>query len=241
MTKHGMGVENRRRFLLVGSAAVVTPFLPVPSTAQQHDAHGTTDFVQTELRRQLRQHTQQLYRQGRAEDARALAATLRLAAAHGKGKRIDADVQRLLRQAIAKEGRQAILLRLDQVPSAMQAEAKALGVDLPQHVPSLSEREAVLDELLKRGITQHWERAAWMLETAAVELDARGALQRVEFQTRYHDELCSSFRLIEQRLALARNFACGLIWLGPAAQDLCVAAFGAWAGAWVSTCLYCGC
>jgi hypothetical protein len=243
MTKHGTGVENRRRFLLAGSAAVVTPFLPVPSVAQQHDLHGPTDFVQQELRRQLYQHTQQLYRRGRAEDARALAATLRVAAAHGKGKQIDAEVQRALRRAIAKQGRQAILLQLDQIPPALQAESKALGVEIPAQVPlSVPEREAALEHLLKYGVTPQWEQAASMLETAAAAFEGRGPVQRVRFQTtRSADDTCGSFRLIEQRLGAAMRISCGLAFLGPLAADLCAAAFGAWAGAYLSTCVYCGC
>src|SRR5688500_4148671 len=174
-------MQTRRIFLgaaaagvgsVVTGSIVLDPRANAQGRAAAPGPHGFAgDGVTRELRRQLKGAVHGV-RTGKSEGARQLASVLRIAAAHGAARGVDAEVRSSLRRAVRAEGKQALLLR--EVPHArMAAEAREFGVDAPAHpVLDLAGRERALDQLLAEGLTPQWLRAADFFEGLAGQLDA---------------------------------------------------------------------
>jgi len=170
----------RRRFLgsaaVLGAGAAIGTTLSFPSMDAPLVAASRQDLVHDELIRQLTQSVRAL-RGGRpGEAARSTAATLRLLARHYHAGGVDGDVQKRLRAAIARNGRDAVL-RWEADAATRAAEARRFGVAdlaLPREPFNLAERERTLDAMVARGVTPALLAAAAELTRLAPELDHAG-------------------------------------------------------------------
>ena len=104
---------SRRRLLgsalVLGAGATIGSTLSFPSLGVPLAAAGRPDLVHDELIRQLKDGVRALRGARPGEAARGVAAVLRLLAAHYQATGVDADVQKRLRAAIARDGRDAVL------------------------------------------------------------------------------------------------------------------------------------
>lgn len=151
------------------------------------------------------------------EPARQVANALRLFAAHGTTIGFDAAFSTALREAVAREGRYAVLARRPDV----KALTASLGLDIDParfglHVEDDAKRAAVLDAALKNGFGKAWSVVAQSLDDIAARLDShRGA------------------QLVKQSGADCASGQWGLFWL----EFTMITACGPWAGPlWVETC-----
>lgn len=169
----------RRRFLgsvvALGAGAAIGTTMSFPSMDAPLVAAGRQD-LDDELIRQLTQSVRALRGARPDEAARSTAATLRLLAAHYHASGIDADVQKRLRAAIARDGRDAVL-RWDADAARRTADAQRFGVvdlALPREPFNLPERERALHAVLAQGVTPALLAAAAELTRLAPELDQQG-------------------------------------------------------------------
>ncbi|HEV8394718.1 MAG TPA: hypothetical protein VGQ37_10615 [Vicinamibacterales bacterium] len=167
----------RRRFLgsavALGAGAAIGATVSFPSLDAPLAAASRQDLVHDELIRQLTQSVRALRGARPAEAARSTAATLRLLAPHYHASGVDADVQKRLRAAIARDGRDAVL-RWQASAARRAAEASRFGVvdlALPGEPFNLPERERALDAMLARGVTPALLAVAAELSRLAPDLD----------------------------------------------------------------------
>jgi hypothetical protein len=107
----------------------------------------------------------------RGEDFRSAASGLRLLAAHGRAKGLDAKIQR----AIRRQGRAALLtFEHDQhALTGLTAAAKRFGLEMPTNLvsPTYDQRNIVIDQLLKK------DGLSTLLTSMAATLAAYGTVQ----------------------------------------------------------------
>jgi len=238
-------MQSRRVFLGsaamvgVGSAAGGSFLLNRESNAQGHAGHGR-DPVFAELGKQIQESVEGLRQRPAGEHARKLASAMRIAAAHGAGVGIDAQVKAALRDAIRKEGRDALLLR-EVDPARLAQEAKQFGLaQLPPQPPvDFAARGQVLDALLSEGVTAQWRKAADAFDRISEELDRRaGGIRTVALQS--GSISCAEMWWTVTAFNSGMTFFCNpvTIWM-PWWSDMCVVMFGGWVGAWLAANLYC--
>src|SRR5262245_29796306 len=168
-----MSVEVGRR-VFVGSVAAGLPLLAGGATLalaqRQSDAARIQDPVADQLLTDMKGAVRSLSKAGSGEHTRRLASSLRLLAAWGASRQVDARVKETIRSVIAREGRQALLRR--NVDRAMfRDEARMLGFDARSNVPvpepltvDDATRQKIVDELLTDGVTARWRRLADALD-----------------------------------------------------------------------------
>ena len=170
----------RRGFLgsavVLGAGAAIGTTLSFPSTGMSLLAAGRTDLVHDELIRQLTENVRALRGARPGEAARSVAATLRLLAAHYQASGVDTDVQKRLRAAIAREGREGVL-RWEGDATMRAAEARRFGMAdlaLPREPFDRQARDRALSGMLSTGVTPALRDTADALERLAPQLDRRG-------------------------------------------------------------------
>ena len=130
--------------------------------------------------------------QGKGEGARQFASTLRIYAAHAKGR--EAEWIARFRQLVADKGR-AALVNAPVNHQEMERIADTLGVPVsmrPPHTPADPFRlEQALDLLLKEGIFPSIERAAVQLEQRGAQIDQRPPAQ-IALVVLRQDGFCAS-------------------------------------------------
>jgi hypothetical protein len=171
---------SRRRLLgsalIAGAGATIGSTVSFPSLGGPLAAAGRPDLVHEELIRQLKAGVRALRGSRPGEAARTVAATLRLLAAHYQTTGVDADVQKRLRAAIARDGRDA-LLRREADPAKRASDAREFGVAdlaLPREPFNLAERELAVQAMLASGVTPALLAAAAELTQRAPQLDRMG-------------------------------------------------------------------
>ena len=170
---------SRRRLLgsalTLGAGAAIGSTVSFPSMGIPLAAAGRKDLVHDELIRQLKSGVRGMRGERPAEAARTVAATLRILAAHYQATDQDAVFKTRLRDAIARQGRDAVL-RWEPDAAMMAAEAREFGVftPLPKEPFDLAERERALDAMLKNGVTPALLAAAAEISRRASQLDRMG-------------------------------------------------------------------
>ena len=181
-------MQGRRMFLHAAGAALSVPVigsvLSYPDFGGVEAACGSCgdDPVSAEALRQFKAAIRGLTKSGKGEHGRQAAAALRVMAANGKARNLDAEFRRAARRELKTYGRDNVLLRpFDREQFA--ATAREFGVDPPPEISTsgtLAERQKALDALLAAGLTPHMDRAADLFEAMAAQIDARGPVLRVQ-------------------------------------------------------------
>ena len=167
---------SRRRVLgsalTLGAGTAIGATLSFPSVGMPVAAAGGRDLVHDELIRQLKEGVRSMRGERPGAAARTVAGTLRVLAAHYQATGVDDGMKSGLRQAIARDGRDAVL-HWETDAAAFAAEARNFGVTVP--VPrepfNLPERERALSAMLARGVTPALLDAAAELSRRAPQLD----------------------------------------------------------------------
>jgi hypothetical protein len=231
-----MNVEVGRR-VFVGSVVAGLPLLGAGARfamAPQDAATPLRSPVLDQLLLEMKSTVKAFSASPSGEHARRLASSLRVLATWAAASNMDARVKQSLRDAIARDGRDAILWReLD--PVAFRAEAREFGFDdrSPVRVPALpapdyATRRRVLDDMLANGVTARWRALASTLDSAATALDRRASLghERARLVAQTDPAVCTQ---IAQSLALLGAeivFWCGpWFWWFPQGCGLTSAAF----------------
>lgn len=212
-----MTAPTRRMFLgsaaVAGAGAMMT-FPVVPGFAQD-------DAVGGELRRQLEATLRLMGRNRTGEGPRRIGGLLRLMVAHHR--QLDSEIRARGRRIVRERGREAVLAADVDLHEVM-ALAERLGLRFPltPRSPSRQVREQVLDELLSKGITAHWLRAADAFDKLSELLDQQaGAIRPVI----YDAEACRTMTIMLEGYAATAAVAC---LFGP--NFVCAAATGAYLG-----------
>jgi len=181
-------MHRRRMFLHAAGAALAVPVIGSVLTRPDYGRVEAAcpscgdDPVSVEALRQFRAAIRGLSKSARGEHARQAAGALRVLAANGKARNLDAEFRRAADREVKTYGRDNVLMRpFDREQFA--ATAREFGVvpapDVRMNV-DLAERRQVLDILLTAGVTVHIERAAAFFEAAGAQLDTKGPVQRVQ-------------------------------------------------------------
>lgn len=167
----------RRRFvgsaLSLGAGAAFGATLSFPTMPISAAAGGGgRDLVHEELVRQMKATVRAIRGQKPGEAARTLAGQLRVLAAHHRSSGVDEDMQKRLRAAIARDGRDAVL-QYDPEAAMLIAEAPKWGLPtpVPRGVFDLTARERALNALLSGGATAALLSTATELERVAEHMD----------------------------------------------------------------------
>jgi len=204
-----MSVEVGRR-VFVGSVATGLPLFVgggagLAWAQRQSGTRGAQDAVVVQLVSDMKRAARGLSNAPSGEQARRLAASLRLLSAWAVSNQIDARVKETLRDVIERQGRQ-VLLRREVDPSMFRKEAGDLGFDstaavpLPQP-PALDDptREAIIADLLANGVSSRWKAIADLVEVAAASLDrtASGRSRGITLVAQTDPSIC---RMLNQEL-----------------------------------------
>ena len=179
-----MSAEVGRR-VFVGSVVAGLPMLGggVPGALAQRAQPGARrrDPILAQITAEMKAAVRAASRSGSGEHPRRLAASLRMLAAWGAANDIDDAVRNALGDAVARQGRDAVLRR-EMDEQMFAAEAREFGVDLTKVPPfrpvDAATREKVFNELLTTGATARWRDLADLLDRAAAGLDTRAAAQQ---------------------------------------------------------------
>lgn len=234
-----MELQVSRR-LFVGTLGAGLPLLAAGiTTAQDTHQHDADDPVSVELKRQLKAALRGLGGPRHGEASRHLASTVRIAVAQATATGLDAQVIAGVKQAIRARGRDA-LLTADIAPSRLAAEAREFGVSVPAMTPfDYASRSAVLDAMLKNGITGTWSKAADTFDKLGAEADKalvgiRPIARRLD--NPYCIELAQQLQVLQE----VTTIACNPITIEvPGMQPICAYAFSIWAGFRLSYALLC--
>jgi hypothetical protein len=198
---------NRRVFL--GSAAVVGSAGAAGWFGRESVvvAQPLRDAMDDELRRQLKEGIRAIGGSAPGEALRRFAGSLRLYALHHQARGLDQQLQRAIRTAIARAGRES-LLQQPVDSSMLRAELKPFG--LTPIEPDTFDYEArvrTLDSLLKSGVTPHFVAVAAALERFSGPVEQLAG--RVRPVARQPEAIiCDNFRSIMSGLQAAMVFAC---------------------------------
>jgi hypothetical protein len=245
-----MSVEVGRR-VFVGSMAAGLPLLAgggatLAFAQRQSGAARIQDPVVDQLLADMKGAVRSLSKAGSGEHTRRLASSLRVLAAWGSSRQLDARVKDTIQGVIGREGRQALLRRnVDRM--MFRAEARVLGFDAQSNVP-VSEpaviddatRQKIVDDLLTNGVTGRWRQLADTLDAAASALDRQAALRAggATLVAQVDPSIC---RMINQELSylnIQMVFWCApwFYWV-PEPCGLATSAYlGVWAVAWWHGC-----
>lgn len=226
-------MHGRRMFLHAAGAALSVPVigsvLTYPDFGRVEAACGTCgdDPVSAEALRQFKAAIRGLTKSGKGEHGRQAAAALRVLAANGKARNLDAELRKTVTRELKTYGRDNVLLRpFDREQFA--ATARDFGVDRAPEVATnftLAERRQSLDTLLATGVTRHMERSAELFAAIGAQIDARGPVQRVQTKEQ-QIQMCRDLQTYISTAEGLMIIAC-LLW-GPLA---CAYFSGAYLGA----------
>jgi hypothetical protein len=223
----------------LSSAAVGGALFFTSSDGHVHAAQrGAGDPVTLALRKQMQDAVKALHGNARqGEAARKLAATLRLVVAHGTATGLDAAIKSSLRAQIRSLGRDAVVTA--EIPEAQLAnELRQFGVAAPPRTPvDYAARNRALNDLLANGFTPRLQAAADFFDKVSAQLDETAVLRPIAL--RKDSVNCADIASVRNGLADYMSLVCAFAWMGPAAADLCMAAAGAWAGAYATYLLIC--
>jgi hypothetical protein len=140
------------------------------------------DPVSAEALRQFKGAIRALIKSAKGEHARRAAGALRVMAANGRSRNLDAEFRRAVEREVNIYGRDNVLMRpFDREQFA--AIAREFGVVPAPELwkdHSVAERQHALDTLLAAGVVAHMDRAAAFFESAGAELDVRAPMRRVQ-------------------------------------------------------------
>jgi hypothetical protein len=172
------------------------------------------------------------------EASRQLAAAFRMAAAWGRANRIDDTVRARLRSRVAREGRDAMILR----PFDAVDELRLRGLTAPHPVAlaTVADKSRALDAMLRGGVTRHWAECADRFEAAAERLDrVLAGVVRVRQQTAdEHEDMCERQRSFLLLLEAQMAFWCAPWWAG--FLEMCIVASAGYF-AWLLSMAWDGC
>ena len=194
------------------------------------------DPVAAEAMRQLALAIRGLAEAPRGEHARQAAAALRVLAANGKAKNLDARLRSALQTEVRTYGRQNVLHReLD--PGQFRAAAREFGVAPPELLGVDARRRGkALDLLLAAGVTPVIADAANFFDRSGAHLDAQYANIRPAQTTKEEQQYCAGLRDYVSNLEGIMLVTCVL---APGAA--CAFAVGAYIGARIYYDNYSGC
>lgn len=181
-------MQGRRIFLHAAGAALSVPVigsvLTYPDFGQLEAACRSCgdDPVAAETLRQFKAAIRGLTKSAKGEHGRQAASALRVMAANGKARNVDAEFRRAVTRELKTYGRDNVLMRpfdRDQFAATAREFGVAPAPDILTNA-TLTERRHALDALLAAGVTVHMERAADLFAAIGAELDARGPVQRVQ-------------------------------------------------------------
>jgi hypothetical protein len=181
-------MHGRRMFLHAAGAALSVPVigsvLSYPDYGRVEAACGSCgdDPVSAEALRQFKAAIRGLTKSGKGEHGRQAAAALRVLAAHGKARNLDAEFRTSVRRELKTYGVDNVLLRpFDR--EQFTATAREFGVEQPPQLTTnatLAERRQSLNALLATGVVAHMERSADLFAAIGAHLDKRGPVQQVQ-------------------------------------------------------------
>jgi hypothetical protein len=180
--------------LLAGGALVAESAVP---GAQHLHASDAGDPVFEQLLREMATVHNRARSGPRGEDARALAAQLRLVAVLGKTKELDDQIRRGISDLVARHGRDQVVHLPPDRPH-MQQQLQQYGAEVDERAftapfaPDDATLSAGLAILEREGLTPTLERVAARLERLAPEFDERASpVVRVQ-DANYWQGYCSS-------------------------------------------------
>jgi hypothetical protein len=217
-------VATRRAF--VGTIAAGLPLLvqngSFAQSAHNHETvRGKTDPVFEHLAREAAHTLSRAQRRGpRGEDARALAVALRTFAVYGRQVDFDGAIKKAARTAVARQGREQFLYgqpdRRKMHEELRRFDENVRELPEPRSEADYATRTKALDELLAKGASPVFLRAAAEFEAAAADFDRVGGFNLVRW-----DPQCFVWQQTRDWLEIEAGFMCLLAITNPAAQAAC--------------------
>jgi hypothetical protein len=208
-------MHHRRMFLQAGAALAVPAIGGALLTRERTSVEAACaacgdDPVSAEAMRQFKAAIRALQKSHKGEHARQAGAALRVIAASGRTRHLDAQFRGAVEQEVATFGRDNVLLRpFDREQFA--ANAREFGwVPAPELLrnPTLAERQQTLENLLAGGLTTHIERSASFFELVGADLDARRPVRLAQTTKEEQIAACKNLQNLVFQSEVAMIVAC---------------------------------